>query len=194
MRLPDGGKFPADIKDPLSKNRIDEYYSQQEKNMSQNVLITGSPTPGLLNVTGSLAMLLQEKQDLERELYELRLQNVNMTLGLRMRSRGYKIDEAGRELPTEEKRKQGFYKCSMKVGGNQNKTSGVARSGSPSPPENINKNQKKTSGDMVERKKVTVEEVEDSEDEEPTEKNKQVQLDPAPKVIPTLQVVQSPLY
>ncbi len=138
MCLPDGGEFPADIKDHLPKNWIDKYYSQQEKNMSQNVLITGSPTPGLLNVTGSLAMLLQEKQDLEHELYELRLQNVNMTLGPQMRTRGYKIDEASRELTTEEKRKQGCYKCSMKVGGNQNKTSGVARSGSPSPPENIN--------------------------------------------------------
>ncbi len=26
-RLPDGGKFLVDIKDPLPKNRIDEYYS-----------------------------------------------------------------------------------------------------------------------------------------------------------------------
>ncbi len=26
-RLPDGGEFPADIKDPLPKNRINEYYS-----------------------------------------------------------------------------------------------------------------------------------------------------------------------
>lgn len=42
---------------------------------------------------------------------------------------------------------------------------------------------------MVERKKMMVEEVEDSEDEEPIEKNKQVWLDPAPKVIPTSQVV-----
>ncbi len=63
--------------------------------MSQNVSISGSPTPGLLNVTGSLATLLQEKQDLERELYELRSQNVNTTLGLWMRSRGYEVDEAG---------------------------------------------------------------------------------------------------
>ncbi len=101
--------------------------------MSQNVLITGSLTPGLLNVTGSLAMLLQEKQDLEHELYKLRSQNVNTTPGPQTRSRGYKVDEAGRELPIEEERKQGFYKRSMKAGGNQNKTSGVARSGSPSP-------------------------------------------------------------
>ncbi len=34
-----------------------------------------------------------------------------------------------------------------------------------------------------------VEDVADLEDEEPTEKNKQVWMDPAPKVIPTLQVV-----
>ncbi len=52
----------------------------------------------------------------------------------------------------------------MKAGGNQNKTSGV-----------------ETSGDMVERKKVTVEEVEDLEDKRSLEKNKQVRLDPAPQ-------------
>lgn len=123
--LPDGGEFPADIKDPLPKNWIDKYYSQQEKNMSQNVLITGSLTPGLLNVTGLLAMLLQEKQDLEHELYKLRSQNVNTMLGPQTRSRRYKVDEASRELPTEEERKQGFSKHSMKAGRNQNKTSGV---------------------------------------------------------------------
>ncbi len=32
--LPDGGKFPVDIKDPLPKNLIDKYYLRQEKNMS----------------------------------------------------------------------------------------------------------------------------------------------------------------
>ncbi len=106
--LPDRGKFPIDIKYPLPKNWIDKYYLQQEKNVSQYVLITGSPTPGLLNVTGSLAMLLQEKQDLEHKLYELGSQNVNTTLGPQTKSRGYKVDEAGRELPTEEERKQGF--------------------------------------------------------------------------------------
>ncbi|SJL06985.1 uncharacterized protein ARMOST_10327 [Armillaria ostoyae] len=188
-RLLDGGEFPADIRDPLPKNRIDEYYVRQEKNVSQNVLITGSSTPGLLNVTGSLAALLQEKQDLECELYELRAQNVNAAPGPRTRSRGYDTDEAGRELPTEEERKQGFSKRSMKAGGNQNKTSRVERSGSPSPPEDVNKNQKKTGGAVKEKQRVTVEDAEDSEDDEPVLKNKQVRMDPAPKVIPTPQVV-----
>ncbi|SJL10434.1 uncharacterized protein ARMOST_13820 [Armillaria ostoyae] len=138
--------------------------------MSQNVLITGSSTSGLLNVTGSLAALLQEKQDLERKL-------------------GYDTDETGRELPTEEERKQGFSKCSMKAGGNQNKTSRVERSGSPSPPEDVNKNQKKTGGAVKEKQRVTIEDAEDSEDDEPALKSKQVRMDPAPKVTPTPQVV-----
>ncbi|PBK71698.1 hypothetical protein ARMSODRAFT_973299 [Armillaria solidipes] len=128
-----------------------------------NVLITGSSAPGLLNVTGSLATLLQEKQDLEYE--------------------------TSRELPIEEERKQGFSKHSIKAGGNQNKTSGVDRSGSSSPLEDINKNQKKTSGAIKEKQRVTIEDVEDSEDDEPALKSKQVWMDPAPKVIPTLQVV-----
>ncbi|KAK0435981.1 hypothetical protein EV421DRAFT_1739846 [Armillaria borealis] len=152
-------------------------------------VITGSSTPGLLNVTGSLAMLLQEKQDLECELYELRAQNVNAVPGPRTRSRGYDTDEASRELPTDEERKQGFSKRSMKVGGNQNKTGGVERSGSPSPLEDINKNQNKTYGATKEKQRVTVEDAEDSEDDEPVLKSKQVRLDPAPKIIPTLQVV-----
>ncbi|SJK98943.1 uncharacterized protein ARMOST_02221 [Armillaria ostoyae] len=168
-RLPDGGEFPADIRDPLPKNRIDEYYMRQEKNVSQNVLITGSSTPGLLNVTGSLAALLQEKQDLERELYELRAQNVNVAPGPRTRSRGYDTDETGREPPTEEERKQGFSKRSMKAGGNQNKTSRVERSGSPSPPEDVNKNQKKIGGAVKEKQRVTIEDAEDSEDDEAIE-------------------------
>ncbi|SJL18916.1 uncharacterized protein ARMOST_22518 [Armillaria ostoyae] len=188
-RLPDGGEFPADIRDPLPKNRIDEYYARQEKNMSQNVLITGLLTPGLLNVMGSLAVLLQEKQDLEHELYELRAQNVNAAPGPRTRSRGYDTDETGRELPTEEERKQGFSKYSMKVGGNQNKTSRVERSGLPSPPEDVNKNQKKTGGAVKEKQRVMIEDAEDSEDDEPALKSKQVRMDPAPKVTPTPQVV-----
>ncbi|SJL03035.1 uncharacterized protein ARMOST_06380 [Armillaria ostoyae] len=158
--LPDGGEFPMDIRDPLPKNQIDEYYARQEKNVSQNVLITGSSTPGLLNVMGSLAALLQEKQDLECEL-------------------GYDTDETGRELPTEEERKQGFSKCSMKAGGNQNKTSRVERSGSPSPLEDVNKNQKKTDGAIKEKQRVMIEDAEDSEDDEPALKSKQVRMDPA---------------
>ncbi|SJL10760.1 uncharacterized protein ARMOST_14154 [Armillaria ostoyae] len=106
-----------------------------------------------------------------------------------MRSRGYDTDETGRELPTEEERKQGFSKRSMKAGGNQNKTSRVERSGLPSPLEDVNKNQKKTGGAVKEKQRVMIEDAEDSEDDEPTLKSKQVRMDPAPKVTPTPQVV-----
>ncbi|SJL11274.1 uncharacterized protein ARMOST_14677 [Armillaria ostoyae] len=103
-------------------------------------------------------MLLQEKQDLEHKVYELRSQNVNAAPGPRMRSREYNTDKAGRELPTEEERKQD-------------------RSDSPSSLEDINKNQKKTSGAIKEKQKVTIEDVADSEDDEPVVKNKQMQMD-----------------
>ncbi len=71
----------------------------------------------------------------------------------------------------------------MKAGGSRTKTSGVARSGSPSPPEDVTP--KKKSG--VVRVEIADDSSDESEDERPPKvmSKKQVRLDPTPKTIPT---------
>ncbi len=87
-------------------------------------------------------------------------------------------------MPTDEEQEQGFSRPSMKAGGSCTKTSGVARSGSPSPLEDITN--KKRSGAV--RVELADNSSGESEDKRPPKviSKKQVQLDPAPKTIPTV--------
>ncbi len=113
----------------------------------------------------------------------MRLQQASNDTGVRTRSKGPPPDDPLERMPTDEEREQGFSRCSMKAGGSRTKTSEVARSGSPSPPEDVTP--KKKSG------AVRVEIADDSPDESEDERlpkvmsKKQVRLDPAPKTIPT---------
>ncbi len=184
-RLPGGGEIPKDIRGQYVKDRIDEYYARVKagKMQSQNVVITTTSTPGLFHVPGGYSALLQEKQELERQVYAMRSQQASNDTGVRTRSKGPPPDDPLERMPTDEEREQGFSRRSMKAGGSRTKTSGVARSGSPSPPEDVTP--KKKSGAV--RVEIADDSSDESEDERPPKvmSKKQVQLDPAPKTIPT---------
>ncbi len=86
-------------------------------------------------------------------------------------------------MPTDEEQEQGFSRCLMKVGRSHTKTSGVARSGSPSPLEDVT-NKMRSGAVRVELANASSDE---SEDECPSKvmSKKQMWLDPTPKTIPT---------
>ncbi len=133
------------------------------KVQSQNVVITMTSMPGLFHIPGGYSALLQEKQELERQVYAMRLQQVSNDMGVRTHSKGPPPDDPLEGMPTDEEQEQGFSRCSMKAGGSRTKTSGVARSGSPSPPEDIT--HKKRSGAI--RVEIVDDSSEESEDERP---------------------------
>ncbi len=113
----------------------------------------------------------------------MRSQQVSNDMGVRTRSKGPPPDDPLERMPTDEEQEQGFSRHSMKAGRSRTKTSGVARSGSPSPPEDITP--KKKSGAV--RVEIVDDLSDELEDERPPKvmSKKQVRLDPAPKTIPT---------
>ncbi len=118
-RLPGGGEIPKDIRGQYVKDRIDEYYARVKagKMQSQNVVITTTSTPGLFHVPGGYSALLQEKQELERQVYAMRSQQESNDTGVRTCSKGPPPDDPLERMPTDEEREQGFSRRSMKAGG-----------------------------------------------------------------------------
>ncbi len=83
--LSGGGEIPKDIRGQYVKDRIDEYYMRVKtgKMQSQNVVITTTSMPGLFHVPGGYSTLLQEKQELEYQVYAMRSQQASNDTGVR---------------------------------------------------------------------------------------------------------------
>ncbi|KAG7443939.1 uncharacterized protein BT62DRAFT_921587 [Guyanagaster necrorhizus] len=96
-----GGEVPKDIREQYVKEHIDEYYACMKagKLQSQNMVINATDTPELFHVPGSYSVLLQEKQELECQVFAMRMQQTH--------NKGPPPDEPVEQEPSDEDREQG---------------------------------------------------------------------------------------
>ncbi|KAG7448324.1 uncharacterized protein BT62DRAFT_918722 [Guyanagaster necrorhizus] len=108
-RLPGGGEVPKDIRGQYVKEHIDKYYARMKasKLQSQNIVINATDTPGLFHVPGGYSALLQEKQELECQVFAMRMQQTSQESGMWTRSKGPPPDELVEQEPSDEDREQG---------------------------------------------------------------------------------------